>query len=1056
MYTRPDVIVCRYIAILRAMTAVTLIFAACARSPEHGADWPAAFGDESRSRVTADTVGFPLEEIWRLDGIPEPRPAWPASAAQDYWHDVHTITPEMDFDCANHLVIANGTVFFGSSADDRIRAVDTDTGRERWSFITEGPVRFAPAFFGGKVYAGSDDGCVYCLDAGNGSLVWKTDLSDGEKRLPGNERIISLLPVRSGVIAGADTVWCAAGLFPGYGAYLCALDSRTGAVFIKNPLGISPQGYIAASSHRLIVPGGRAQPGIYSRSAGDYLGALKSPGGSYVLVYGDNMVNGPGRRSGQIDMSAENDTESVLRFNGLRMVIDRGMVYILSEDRLTAVDRLALSNVPPDSTEKRAECRLWEQECENPCELILAGDTLIVGGEGTVKAFAASDGTPLGGIDVNGGARSLAVAGGRLYVSTDSGAVYCFGDKEGDASRIETAPSARESVAKRSDVHTRSAERIIRESGISKGYCFDLECLDGRLACELARISDLNIVCVAYDDKTAGQIRKTVDAAGLYGRISVHVASADNLPYIHYVANLVVSEKALVTGDLPPSASEVSRILRPSGGTACFVRDNGKALKGIAPWMDIIGPVAWESGGSARDMLIGRRDGLADVGKWVQLYADAANTSCSGDALREPLALQWFGRPGPRHMIDRHHRAMSPLYDDCRLFIPANDRIYALDPFNGTLLWKRDIAGTRKVGALKDCGNMVLSGNDLLVAHGDSCIVLDTETGETDGGFHAVALPDSTQAEWGYLSVTGNLLLGSSQKSGASFRDLDYRNMPNNGSLLFEEDFRDVVASVQLFALDRFTGEKEWVFNGGSIMNNTVAVGGDRLYFIGTTNSGIAEGNGRVRIDRFCENGLYMAALDPLTGDVMWERPCSFPFQHIIFLSYSDETVLVTGTYNEGGSLYYGLYAYDAANGDEKWITRFLGMSIRGNEPAPLNGSHGEQWQHPVIVNGTIYLRPYAFDLLTGEKKDYTAYRGGHGCGGLTGSQNYLFGRGSTPRMYPIDTTQTEGIQLTTVSRPGCWLNMIPAGGLVMIPESSSGCTCSYAIQTSMAFSMAE
>ena len=42
-------------------------------------------------------------------------------------------------------------------------------------------------------------------------------------------------------------------------------------------------------------------------------------------------------------------------------------------------------------------------------------------------------------------------------------------------------------------------------------------------------------------------------------------------------------------------------------------------------------------------------------------------------------------------------------------------------------------------------------------------------------------------------------------------------------------------------------------------------------------------------------------------------------------------------------------------------------------------------------------------------------------------------------------------MHLTRVTRPGCWINMIPAGGLLLIPEFSSGCTCSHAIQTSLA-----
>jgi hypothetical protein len=36
---------------------------------------------------------------------------------------------------------------------------------------------------------------------------------------------------------------------------------------------------------------------------------------------------------------------------------------------------------------------------------------------------------------------------------------------------------------------------------------------------------------------------------------------------------------------------------------------------------------------------------------------------------------------------------------------------------------------------------------------------------------------------------------------------------------------------------------------------------------------------------------------------------------------------------------------------------------------------------------------------------------------------------------------------VTQVSRPGCWINLIPAGGLLLMPEASSGCTCEYPVQ---------
>jgi len=66
-----------------------------------------------------------------------------------------------------------------------------------------------------------------------------------------------------------------------------------------------------------------------------------------------------------------------------------------------------------------------------------------------------------------------------------------------------------------------------------------------------------------------------------------------------------------------------------------------------------------------------------------------------------------------------------------------------------------------------------------------------------------------------------------------------------------------------------------------------------------------------------------------------------------------------------------------------------------------------------------------------------------------------MFWRGHNPWMY--DLRQKDGaIRLNKVARPGCWINIIPAGGLVLIPESSSGCTCGYALQSSMAYAPVE
>ena len=59
------------------------------------------------------------------------------------------------------------------SALGPVVALDTETGREEWTFITDGPVRFAPAVWQDRLFIVSDDGYLYCLAAGDGELLWK-------------------------------------------------------------------------------------------------------------------------------------------------------------------------------------------------------------------------------------------------------------------------------------------------------------------------------------------------------------------------------------------------------------------------------------------------------------------------------------------------------------------------------------------------------------------------------------------------------------------------------------------------------------------------------------------------------------------------------------------------------------------------------------------------------------------------------------------------------------------------------------------------------------------
>ena len=68
----------------------------------------------------------------------------------------------------------------------------------------------------------------------------------------------------------------------------------------------------------------------------------------------------------------------------------------------------------------------------------------------------------------------------------------------------------------------------------------------------------------------------------------------------------------------------------------------------------------------------------------------------------------------------------------------------------------------------------------------------------------------------------------------------------------------------------------------------------------------------------------------------------------------------------------------------------------------------------------------------------------------MSAAASSLYFRATNPTEYLIDERRHR--KITSVSRPGCWINIIPAGGLLLIPEASSGCTCDFAVQASMAF----
>jgi len=113
------------------------------------------------------------------------------------------------------------------------------------------------------------------------------------------------------------------------------------------------------------------------------------------------------------------------------------------------------------------------------------------------------------------------------------------------------------------------------------------------------------------------------------------------------------------------------------------------------------------------------------------------------------------------------------------------------------------------------------------------------------------------------------------------------------------------------------------------------------------------------------------------------------------------------------------------------------------------------------VIGDDIVAEPWGYDLYTGKQKtrtnpisgEETAWnfaRPGHHCGAISATPNMMFFRSKFTAFYDRDSDS--GTEHFAGHRLGCWINTIPANGLVMIPEASAGCVCLFSIASTIVF----
>ena len=1004
---------------MRPQLVAVLVFLICITGAisSHGGDWPQFRYDVQRSASSPESLPSKMSLHWARE-FPPPRPAFPLEV-------------RLRFDASYEPVVAGKTMFVPSMVTDSVTALDTETGEARWRFFAEGPVRFAPVAWDGKVFFTSDDGHLYCVNASDGELRWKLrglPKKRQDRKILGHGRLITLWPARSGPMLSDGVIYFSAGLWPGDGVYIYAIDARSGKVRwlndksnkipnanmdhgVSNYAGLTPQGYMAMLDGKLVVPCGAQLPAFLNPKNGKIGDYNMGWGGRNGLPKGSWFVAGSGTilsHSGDIyDLSKESDekfrdpsranfkpglyaggfSRLVIEpknqkglgnfeqpvFDGDRMYSNAGGIvcHDLTDSQSKAWDKKSA----PEHRKADRFLDLQETWFREMWKLpfnadvhIKAGDRLYVGAPGIVKAVdLKSDGTTptvSWQTEIAGTPNRMIAASGKLFVVTREGVIYAFGPNRKSTPTRHTPPRG---SLRANDEWVRKTAGILKTAETREGYALVLGLESGRLVEELIKQSKLLVIAVDEDATKIDRLRRRLTNAGLYGtRVSAHVGDPAQFAFPPYLANLVVCEDPASLDGLGADAlAQVAfHPLRPYGGTASLPTSLIGAKQSLARLDKKDFP-----GLSARDSgewtLLSRTGPLPASSNWSHEGGDASVAGASEDSFVEaPLALLWFD--ASRRWLKT--KGVTDVRVSGGRTIVKGATLMAVDVYTGRHMWetKLPFENARE-------NEMVAMEDGIYATDGRSCHVYDPETGKKSG---TLRLPENMLEPWTNLRVQGDYAIGQSGKF--------------------------------VVCTERKSGRTLWEYECGRPALS-IALGKDRVFCSELIN--------RKRGETLAD-GAPMLALELKTGDLLWEITDGSPIR---YARATDSVVSLLAVYsgNDGGKV----------------------------AALPKREKVGNQTQGPMMIVGDTLLwgteQSFApHDLTTGKPTGKTTSWNRRGCTSIRASANLVTTRfKANAAVYDIESRDLT--EMWNV-RPACNNNMFPANGLLNMPSLTGGCTCNY------------
>ncbi len=1060
--------------------------------PDETADWPMWRYEPRRGAATPHELARELHLNWVVE-LSEPRRAWPPQM-DDF--------DKLEFDLSYEPVVSGEMIYVPSMVEDKLTAYDIDSGEPVWEFYTDGPIRVAPVVWDGRIYVPSDDGHIYCLGADNGELLWKFRGGPMDRKVLGNERVISMWSVRGGPVIKDGMLYFAAGMWPHEGVFVYALDagsgdlewvnSGTGSRMDLHPHGgayafggVAPQGSIAVSGDKLIVPGGRTTPAVFDRHSGEMLYfryQQGGKGGGGYRVYADEHVYFNPRVYRNQLYSLDDGSH-----------LDRVDAHVVAQSMVFGVDDHHPFGQLLDMDGAGAK---WQDNVIDGLEELhmLAGHRLYGSGQngmivGLDVGFKNGDltATPAWQDRVEGDVFRMIAARDRLFVVTTQGRIYAFGPTEREPMVHSYNP---EPIRSSDDEWTGRTSRLLETSGAADGYALMFGIGTGRLLEELLLQSDLHIVAFDPDEELVQSLRDRFSKAGLYGkRVAIHRGDAMSMRLPDYIAELIVSEDP-VAGGLEAGeafAEALYRPLRPYGGTVylpiggsrwyrLFSEDKQQTFAATVENAELENARISKHGDH---VLLSRPGPLPGSDTWTHQYSDAANSTYSADdRVFTPLGITWFGGSSNDKTLPRHMNGPIPHVVEGRLVIMGVDHVTARCVYTGRELWSVELPlvgenftslehearqapvyfpnhpGANFIGS-----PYVTTRDAVYVIYKDRLLRLDLNSGEQLAVFDLPArddLPDHAETDmmgdinmsyaaqiseeekerWGHILVSGDYLVVAA-----------YPHYFDDGQPGREDNW-NATSSEFLLVIDRFSGEIKWTHQARyGFRHNAISVANGRIFVLDNLSSEIQTYLTRRGIEP--DLSPRIRALDIHDGSVLWD------YENDVYgtwLAYSQEHDVL---------LQAGRYGARRALPDEP---RDRLLALRGEDGREL-------WQRNENHTGPVALHDAqrriitgqnnrSLDLLTGEFYQVANPMNGmfeqlrfnrtYGCGTQNVSTHLITFRSGAAGY--TDLKNESGTGNLAGFRSGCTNNLVVADGVLNAPDYTRSCSCSYQHQTSLAF----